>query len=261
MNRSSEYYRKESAREHEQLQNYSRRRRKEITKIYADQIDVIKNYEKLLCRYTLMLGETEPTGLLDRTFRDIMCDIFDTLFVARDLIVSGYASVAFPVLRRAFEAISLLHYFMLDTKQANAWDSGKEFNNVDARKYLQNDPLGESSDSLKQEYKYYTSGSHINREYVPTRYLGEGNQFTLGAIGKPDPLVVSEYFGRLLSLWFWFMALVSYQYREVVKERDPGSVPVYFTIAQRAQDTAQSLRDAISEYSERENIAKPKSSS
>lgn len=174
------------------LSAYAQTRTKEMTEMFIPFIDITDRYGLLICRITLILGNIKPLDIRDVVLRDLFADIFDCLYESRSLIMSGKLNVAFPVVRRAFESLSLLNLCAIDKSWAEKWHNGKEITNKDARKVLNKHPLGESEDEMRKLYKFYCLGSHPNRELIPCRFLGEGNQFVLGSIGKPNLLVVPE---------------------------------------------------------------------
>lgn len=98
---------------HHRLNEYAETRFSELSKIFQDETKVLMEYEELICRATVILGNCPPRDITDRSIRDLFADSFDFLYIARRLILEGYASVAFPLLRRAFESNSLMQYFIL----------------------------------------------------------------------------------------------------------------------------------------------------
>jgi len=101
--------------------------------------------------------------------------------------------------------------------------------------------MGESEKSMKVLYNFFSGATHPNREYIPNRFLGEGNQFVLGAIGAPDLLVMTEYMYDLIQLWFWFAALISYYYRELLHSTDKKYIEDYMKIANKAMILGEEL--------------------
>jgi hypothetical protein len=57
----------------------------------------------------------------------------------------------------------------------------------------------------------------------------------LGAISRPEPILVLDHAIKHVDLWFWFVAFVCYSYREVLDLRDQGHHRAYFAIANEAQ--------------------------
>jgi hypothetical protein len=94
--------------------------------------------------------------------------------------------------------------------------------------------MGENEDKMKQAYSFFSGGTHVNREYIPHRFLGEGNEFVLGAVAMPDLQGVGEYIRWLVNLWFWFGAVASYTFhKQVVNE--PEYQISYRTTAAKCQ--------------------------
>jgi len=234
-------YSRAAIKEHKRLNEYTETRFCEMSKICRDEIEVLTEYEELICRVTVILGSCPPREVADRSVRDLLADIFDFLYVSRRLILEGYATTAFPLLRRAFECISLINYFILSPNKATEWDGGKQISNVEIRKYLDSHPMGESEKSMKDSYAFFSRATHPNRGYIPDRFLGEGNRSVLGAIGVPDPRVIAGYIYRLLELWFWFVVLISHYYRDMLHSADKTYINDYMKVAKKAKGVGEEL--------------------
>ena len=230
--------------EYSRLSLYEQTRFRELTGIYSDELKLIEEYERLVCRIIMMLGETQPKDNLDECMRDLACDAFDTLYVAKNTVLRDYLPLGFPLLRRAYETICLLSYFHLVPSKADKWQKGHQFDNAEIRKFLDSHPMGDKEEQLRELYRLYTKGTHVNRDFIPHRYLGDGNQFTLGSISRPDLFVSTDYMEQLVRLWFWFVAVIIYHYRELFTSLDAGFFQDYFGVANRAQPTIQSLFEA-----------------
>jgi hypothetical protein len=113
---------------------------------------------------------------------------------------------------------------------------------VKVRKRLSDDPIQEPLESTRELYRYFSMGAHPNRDVVPTRFLGKGNQFVLGAIAKPDLLVFCDHLRHHLSLWFWFCAAVTFHYRELT---DMEYGEKYLKVASDAMEVGESLLNEI----------------
>ena len=227
--------------EFKNLPEYERTRSRELSEIYSDELKLIEDYERLVCRMIVMLGEVEPKDNLDRCMRDLTCDAFDVLYVCKTVILRNYYPLGFPMLRRVYETVCLVHYFHLLPSKADKWEKGHQFDNNEIRKFLNSHPMGEKEGTLREMYKFYTKGTHVNREFIPCRYLGEGNQFTLGSIVRPDLFVTTDYLEQTIRLWFWFVALVVYHYKELFASSDTTFGKDYLAVANRAQLAIQSL--------------------
>jgi hypothetical protein len=90
------------------------------------------------------------------------------------------------------------------------WLAGKPIGNAEVRRVLGKDPRGESEKDLQSLYRFFSEIVHPNRSAVAHRFLGDGNRFVLGAIGKPSLAMLADYAMKTLDLWFWFGAFVCY---------------------------------------------------
>jgi len=111
---------KEAIRHYKRLTHYSKTRTKEISEMSEPYIIITDSYGHLISRIVLLLGGIQPQDIQDIVVRDLMADIFDFLYESRFLILSGKLNVAFPIARRAYEALSLLHLCTLITFLWNA---------------------------------------------------------------------------------------------------------------------------------------------
>lgn len=245
-------YSKIGTKEYHRLKDYAETRFSELSKIFQDEIEVLMEYEELICRATVILGSYPPKDITDRSIRDLFADVFDFLYISRRLILEGYVSTVFPLLRRAFESNSLIQYFMLLPNKVIEWDKGKQISNAEIRKYLDSHPMGQSEKAMKDLYVFFSGATHPNREYIPTRFLGEKNQFVLGAIGVPSLLVVADYIYRLIELWFWLAALISYHYREIFRSADKKYMDDYMKVANKAKKVSEELLTSKRELWEKE---------
>jgi len=200
----------------DQLPEFAAMRLREITGMAGPYIESTDRYARLVARLVSILGYIPPKNDQDRVIRDLLADVFDFLHEARPLILGGKLSVAYPLARRAYESVSLLHLCAVEPKWATRWQSGKQVGNADVRKALGAHPMGEPEAEMKELYKFFSEASHPNRSLVPHRLLGEGNEFVLGVIGKPELYFVVDYCAKHLELWHWVTATVSYFYRESI---------------------------------------------
>lgn len=220
---------------YDELVKYASARRVEISAMAGPYIKITDRYGRLISRLVLMLGSKEPVNTQDIVIRDLMADIFDCLYESRSLILEGKLNISFPIGRRAYEALSLLHLCALDESWAEKWSKGKRIGNADIRKALAAHPMGEPEQEMKDLYNFFCSATHPNRELIPRRFLGEGNEFVLGVIGVPDLVMVSDYCIKNLEMWFWLTATVTYFYRETVNAADRGYFETYSQSAREAQ--------------------------
>jgi len=233
----------EANKEHDNLKEYSKTRFSELAEIFSEENKAAVNYERLLCRATLMLGHVKPKDAADQSIRDLLADVFDFLYISRQLILQGNLSAAFPLLRRAFESSALIHYFILKPLKADSWGKDKQISNEEIRKFLGSNRMGltATEDAYKKAYADYSGGSHPNRKYLPYRYLGEPNEFVLGSIVKPELLVVGTNFSKLIGLWFWLAAMISLHYVKLFDIADPTYGRDYMKVAEFVQKIANEV--------------------
>jgi hypothetical protein len=229
--------------EYEALRRYTDLRTREISSMVRPYIQVTDRYGRLIARLTLLLGRVKPSGTQDRTLRDLMADVFDCLYEARGLILSGKCTVAYPIARRAYECLSLLHVCALDAAWAERWERGTKITNADIRRELAKHPMGEPEAQTKELYNFFCLATHPNRDLVPYRFLGEGNSFVLGVIGKPNLVMVVDYAMKHLEMWFWLTATVSYFYRTHIDSADRSYFHAYMETYKQAKTVKLQLAE------------------
>jgi hypothetical protein len=197
------------------------------------------------CTIVNMLGNIKPHNVVDRVFRDLMADIFDSLYDSRRLMLESKLQRAYPILRRAYESLSLLALILNDSSYAEKWEAGRRIYNAEIRRELAKHPLGETEESLRELYNYYCLATHPNRELVPYRFLGEGNKFVLGSVDMPDLVMLTHYAIKHLSMWYWFDAVITFKYKELLADYDPAYVDNYKKIKKEAQEVAEWLTDNL----------------
>lgn len=227
----------------EQLPEFAATRLREISGMAEPYIEVTDRYARLLARLTYLLGHTPPRDTQDKVIRDLLADVFDFLYESRSLIVGGKLSIAYPLARRAYESLSLLHLCSLESKWANKWENGKQIGNAEVRKHLGANPMGESETEMKELYSFFSEASHPNRDLVPGRLLGEGNEFVLGLIGKPELFLVVDYCTKHLDLWHWLAATVTYFYCETIGPADPAYFEEYHQCFEQAKPVKKWLAE------------------
>jgi len=218
------------------LNEYADKRRQELSEMLSPVIELTDHYGELICRVTNALGKSSPTSKQDVTVRDLMADVFDFLWEWRRPLLEGRLQVAYPLARRAYESLSLLSICAQNSSYAKAWERGKKISNFEIRKALADAPMPESEDALKDLYKFFSLGTHPNRDLISFRYLGEGTSFVLGSIGMPDLVFVSDHCIKLVQMWFWFTAAVSYFFHDVVDNVDTLFGNDYLKTAKEAKD-------------------------
>jgi len=225
------------------LEEYSKKRTVEFSEMLANFIKVTDYYGDLICRVTLVLGKIPPRDKHDSMIRDLMADVFDFLYEVRPIIIKGKFGVAFPLGRRAYESLSLMVASCLDKKLAERWIAGNEIGNAEIRNILDENQMGESKGDTKELYKFFSQATHPNRGLVPERFLGAGNKFVLGAIGSPDLIMTVDFCHRILELWFWFVAFITYINKENIVAYDKEIFDCYFIVANEAKGVAEWLID------------------
>lgn len=224
------------------LQKFANIRRDELGKLYEPYIDVTDLYGQLICDTCSALGNIPPLDVQEKVVRDLMADVFDNLYESRNIILTGQLNVAYPIIRRVYESLSLFVLCVLDKKTAEKWQAGKQIKNSAIRKGLAKHPLGEKEDDLRELYKFFSEAAHPNRGLIPERYLGEGNEFVLGAIGTPDIVMVTDYCLKHLSLWRWFAAVISLLFHQKLVSSSSSYHSRYLSATKDAEECAEWLR-------------------
>lgn len=252
---------KEANQHYDSLQEYSDSLTKEISSMLQPFIKITDRYGRLISRITMILGGIRPVDIQHIVIRDLMADVFDCLFESRALILCGKLNVVFPVTRRAYESLSLLHLCALDKTWAEKWHNGKKIGNAEIRRELGKHPMGEQEKQLAELYNFFCSASHPNRELIPRRFLGEGNQFVLGVIGQPDVVLLTDNCHKVLQMWFWLTATVSYFYRDTIANIDKNYIEAYRQTAKEAENVGKWLIENFNkllkeaqEYWEKEQV-------
>lgn len=239
---------------YEALRRYADIRTKEISEMSVPFIKITDRYGRLISRLTLILGEIRPRDVQDVVLRDLLADIFDCLYEARLLIMASKLNIAFPIARRAYESLSLMSLCSVDSSWAEKWQKGQRIGNAAIRKELGKHPKGEQEEELKELYDFFCLATHPNRELVPSRFLGEGNQYVLGVIGQPSLVMVCDYCIKLLQMWFWFTAMASYFYREQIAEVDKAYFDSYMRTAKEAENVMNWLTENFNDLLEEEKV-------
>jgi len=217
------------------------KRTAELSEKYRPYIQVTDAYAELICEIMNIIGVKKPKGIDEVVVRDLAADVFDALHESRGIILKGKCDMAYPLARRAYESLSLMVLCALDPAVAKRWQSGKEIPNVEVRRELAKHPFGETEASTKELYKFFSSASHPNRATIPHRFLGDGNQFVLGAVAIPSLALVTDYCHKHLSMWFWFCAFLSYHFDEYIRTGRPDFGKRYLEVAKTAQWLAEQL--------------------
>jgi hypothetical protein len=169
--------------------------------------------------------------------------VFDFLYEARALILKGKLEIAYPLARRAYESLSLLVACTLEPKLADRWIAGKQVGNAEVRRVLDAHPMGEKEAQTRELYDFFSKTTHPNRNHMAHRFLGEGNEFVLGAIGRPSLTMLADYALKTLNLWFWLAAFLMFKFRDVLSQANPGILKSYNDAADAAKPVAAWLHD------------------
>jgi hypothetical protein len=198
------------------LPRYAELRSKELSALLEPYVSITDRYGELLCSIVVILGKTPPASRRDAAARDLIADVFDFLYEARVLIIKGKLEIAYPLARRAY---------------------------AEVRRVLAANPMGEKEAQTRELYDFFSKTTHPNRTHMAHRFLGEGNEFVLGAIGRPSLSLLADYALRTLNLWFWFAAFVAFTYREVLFQANPKLLTAHHDAAEAAKPIAAWLRE------------------
>jgi hypothetical protein len=160
------------------------------------------------------LGDVRPKDDYERRMRDLACDALDTLWTSEWALLSGYDCQSIVLLRRAFEVISLMVFFINFPQELLAWDKGKAIRPSLVRRRLKSAPISESEDILQRAYAEYCLYAHVNSETVLHRMLGDLNRFTLGCQGNLPELAVGLHLRELLAHMPWLVYTMNLFFKE-----------------------------------------------
>src|ERR1700693_1660417 len=125
-----------------------------------------------------LLGYVAPTDNYDRIQRDLACDTLDSLWLAEHALLRGYENHALTLLRRSYETTSLMAFFFNYPNEVVLWEKGKKIPQAEIRRKLATAPFPEPKENLDETYRVYSLFTHVNRETVYHRLLGEDNHLT-----------------------------------------------------------------------------------
>ena len=216
------------------LPEYAELRSDELRKLLKPYTELTDRYGSMICEIVLALGKLPATSIVDVVRRDLTADTFDFLYEARALILKGKLEVAYPLARRAYESLSLMVACELDSALAVKWAAGKQISNGEVRKILESHPKGEPEHQTKEFYRFFSANSHPNRDTMAHRLLGDGNEFTLGAIGVPSLVLLADYALRTLELWYWFGAFLGSVYLNIMSDQTPDFGRAYLAVSREA---------------------------
>ena len=233
------------------LPEFAEMRHQELTRMLQPVLDLAASYGSLVSRSVAALGSVPPQGRSDVVVRDLIADVFDFLYEWPRPLFEGRVHVAFPLARRAYESLSLLSVCFQDRSIAERWDRGEQIRNAEIRRALANLPLPESEQEMRELYRFFSQGSHPNRDLVPERFLGDSNRFVLGSIIHPELVVIVDHCRHLVDMWFWVGALAGYAAKEILVQSDPSFPNDYFPTAQRAAEVKKWLNKVFNELLEK----------
>jgi hypothetical protein len=162
-----------------------------------------------------LLGDASPKDDYDRTQRDLACDTLDSLWCAEHTLLSGYENQTFVLLRRAYETTALMAYFFNFPEKIAEWKNGKMIRQSSIRTALGSAPVPEPKEGLDEMYRAYSLFSHVNRQTVYHRLLGEGNRLTLGSQGNVSEDEVATVVCELLRQTMWFVDVASFTFAKL----------------------------------------------
>jgi hypothetical protein len=228
-----------------ELRQHAEIRSKELAPLLAPYLDLTDRYGEFVCGIVAVLGQMPPASPRDAATRDLIADVFDFLYEARALVAKGKLEVAYPLARRAYESLSLLVACTLEPKVADRWIAGKQVGHAEVRRVLAAHPMGEKETQTRELYNFFSKSTHPNRDHVAHRFLGEGNEFVLGAIGKPNLAMLADYALKTLNLWFWFAAFLGFMYRDLVSRTNPELFKAYHHSAEAVKPIASWLHEEL----------------
>lgn len=222
--------------QYQELPTYAATRHQELSNLLRPYVQATDYYGGLITGLTLLLGQSKPVDDQDRIVRDLMADAFAFLYEGRRIVLQGQLEVAYPLIRRAYETVSLLALCVLDRRYADKWQTGAQIGNAKVRAELDKHPLGEQKDRTRELYQFFSKAAHPNRELVAQKYLGEVNEFVLGAIGIPSMALVVDYCIKHLQIWFWLTAVLAFRYKELIEAQFPDWGGAYAGVAKNATE-------------------------
>jgi hypothetical protein len=226
-------------------------RRREIEGIFGDEFAFIDDCLALAAKHVEMLGGIPPSSVEDVGMRDLSCNAFEFLYEARADIAKNIPSVVFPLMRRAFETISLCQLFMAKPEFARKWSKGRAISNSDVRKHLEHDPMTESVDQLRKDYNYFSKGTHPNRTHVPFLFLGEGNRFPLCGVPPIDPAELGRFVLHLVRLSYWYVGVFAYYYRtSLQRQGGPQFIAEFLKLTPRIKQIRSALEAHLTRLEE-----------
>jgi hypothetical protein len=199
------------------LSEVAEQRRREILAIFRVELDFTDDCLALMATLVEALGHCTPTDIRDVSVRDLGCDAFEFLYAAKEALLQNKPSIAFPLIRRAFESTSLSQVFIHNKQFAEKWAKGGKIQNAEVRKQLEKGPFADPAAEIRETYGHYSQGTHANRTHIPFTFLGEGNKFPLGSIFPIDELTLGRHIRHLMQQAYWLIGVFVFHYHRVAK--------------------------------------------
>ena len=161
------------------------------------------------------LGDLTPKDTYDCVQRDLACDTIDSLWLGEYSLLRGYENQTLALLRRAYETTSLMAYFFNFPEQVTEWVDGRRIRQSHIRNALDAAAVPEPKAHLDEMYRVYSLFTHVNRETVYQRKLGENNRLTLGCQGNVDEETVASVLRELLRQAMWFVDVANFTFLKI----------------------------------------------
>jgi len=149
----------------------------------------------------------------------------------------------------------------LDASLAKRWITGKQIGNAEVRRVLGKHPLGEPQERTQELYNFFSKTTHPNRDHIAHRFLGEGNEFVLGASGRPSLALLADYGIKILNLWFWFVAFISFIYSDILDRADSDFHKTCHEVSETANPIAKWLAEQFDRVAAEEKAEMARTSS
>jgi hypothetical protein len=218
------YTKEEAIKLYDSFDSMYNRRVEAFDFILKPYFEVVNDYGRLFSRIHYITGFIKPKNEIDTIQRDLSSDAFDFLNETKYLIKRGQFNITYPIARRAFESITLMVAFNLKNELAIKWKGGGEIPNKDVRNVLDNfkEIGGESRESMKSLYDFFSKKSHPNYAAIPHGLIGLGNYYAIGPIPEPLLLLIVDLCIEIIDLWFWLIAFMWYYNLDNVSTYDPS---------------------------------------
>ena len=125
-------------------------------------IRVTDDYGRLICSAVEILGGVSPSSVQDLVIRDLLSDVFDFLYEGRRVIMSGQRATAYPLLRRAFESLSLMVACCFDPVIAERWHPSVQIPN---REFARSTDLQRQARRLSDDGRCASDGRASGRNF------------------------------------------------------------------------------------------------